>query len=106
MASAVVRFQPGDAVEVLGLGKRGHIRTPDYILRKRGEVVQFCGCFLNPEDLAVGRTAGPVVPLYRVRFSMTHLWPEYDRHPQDALVIEVYDHWLAPVPAARGSQVP
>lgn len=95
----IARFAPGDAVTVLALGKPGHIRTPDYILHKRGEVVQFCGFFLNPEDLSVGRTAGPVVPLYRVRFPMRELWPEYQRHPDDALFIEIYDHWLAPAAA-------
>ncbi len=96
---SVARFCPGDAVTVLDLRKAGHIRTPDYILHKRGEVVQFCGFFLNPEDLSVGRTAGPVVPLYRVRFPMRELWPEYQRHLDDALFIEIYDHWLAPAAA-------
>lgn len=99
--AVVARFAPGDAVRVLSLGKPGHVRTPHYILHKRGEVVQFCGFFLNPEDLSVGRTAGPVVPLYRVRFSMADLWPEYRRHPQDALMIEIYDHWLAPAAAGE-----
>lgn len=86
-------------VTVLDLGKDGHIRTPRYILNKCGEVVQSCGYFLNPEDLSRGHTAGPVVPLYRVRFRMGELWPEYDRNPDDALFIEIYDHWLAPAPA-------
>ena len=99
--AVAARFAPGDAVQVLALGKPGHVRTPHYILHKRGEVIQFCGFFLNPEDLSVGRTAGPVVPLYRVRFAMPDLWPEYRRNPQDALVIEIYDHWLAPAPAPQ-----
>lgn len=90
------RFVPGDRVEVLELNKAGHIRTPHYIRHKKGEVIQCCGYFLNPEDLSVGRTAGPVIPLYRVQFRMDELWPGYERHPGDVLVIEVYDHWLAP----------
>lgn len=97
--AVVARFAPGDVVRVLSLGKAGHVRTPHYILNKRGKVVEFCGFFLNPEDLSVGRTAGPVIPLYRVRFSMPDLWPEYRRHPQDALIVEIYDHWLAPAAA-------
>lgn len=95
----VGRFAPGDVVTVLDLGKGGHIRTPRYIRHKRGEVVQFCGHFLNPEDLSRGHTAGPVVPLYRVRFRMGELWPEYSRNTEDALFIEIYDHWLAPAAA-------
>lgn len=92
---SVARFYVGDRVTVLELTKPGHIRTPHYVRHKQGEVVQFCGHFLNPEELSVGRTAGPVVPLYRVRFRMTDLWPDYSRHADDALFIEVYDHWLA-----------
>ncbi len=94
------RFAVGDRVRVLELNKSGHIRIPHYIRHHEGEVVQLCGNFLNPEDLAVGRTSGPVVPLYRVRFAMADLWPGYQRHAGDVLVIEIYDHWLARVDAA------
>jgi nitrile hydratase len=90
------RFRLGDQVRVLDLRKPGHVRTPDYILGHCGEIIQCCGWFLNPEDLAVGRTDGQVVPLYRVRFAMNQLWPEHHRHPDDALCIEIYDHWLEP----------
>lgn len=96
------RFSVGDAVRVINLGKPGHVRTPDYILGHTGVVIQRCGLFLNPEDLAVGITHGPVVALYRVQFPMHALWPEPPHHPDDVLCIEIYDHWLAPVeePAA------
>jgi len=91
-----VRFQVGDAVEVLDLGKAGHVRTPHYVRHKRGEILQFCGYFLNPEALSVGDVSGPPVPLYRVRFRMKDLWPEEVRSEQDVLCIEIYDHWLTP----------
>lgn len=90
------RFAVGDPVRVLALGKPGHVRTPDYVLGQVGRVIQFCGCFLNPEDLSVGRTDGQVVPLYRVSFPMRELWPEPPHHPDDTLCIEIYEHWLAP----------
>lgn len=90
------RFAVGDRVRVRALGKPGHVRTPDYVLAQVGRVIQFCGCFLNPEDLSVGRTDGQVVPLYRVSFAMRELWPEPPHHPDDALCIEIYEHWLAP----------
>ncbi len=89
-----VRFSCGDRVTVRALGKSGHVRTPDYILGHTGEIIQFCGLFLNPEDLSIGRTSGPMVPLYRVKFSMTALWDEVQHHRDDALCIEIYDHWL------------
>ncbi len=87
-------FAVGDRVTVLDLRKPGHVRTPDYILGHTGVVVQFCGCFLNPEDLSLGRTDGPVVALYRVQFAMSQLWAEPQHHPADTLCIEIYGHWL------------
>ncbi|RTL72900.1 MAG: nitrile hydratase subunit beta [Hyphomicrobiales bacterium] len=105
------RFKVGDRVTVLELNKAGHIRTPFYVRHKTGVVVQDCGLFLNPEDLAVGITSGPVVKLYRVQFQQRDLWPDYKGAPQDTLCIEIYDHWLeaarttarksAPKPASK-----
>lgn len=93
-AHGALPFAVGDRVTVLDLRKPGHVRTPDYILGHTGVVVQFCGCFLNPEDLSVGQTGGPVVPLYRVQFRMCDLWPEPQHHRDDTLCIEIYGHWL------------
>lgn len=53
-----------------------------------------CGVYLNPEDLAVGNTAGPAVACYRVEFRQTDIWPDYDGPPHDTLVIEIYEHWM------------
>jgi nitrile hydratase len=92
------RFHVGDAVEVLDLGKSGHVRTPHYVRHRRGEILQFCGYFLNPEQLSVGDVSGPLVPLYRVRFRMKDLWPGEVRSGDDMLCIEIYDHWLSPAP--------
>lgn len=92
------RFGSGDQVQVLDLDIGGHIRTPAYIRGKAGEVIQLCGFFLNPEHLSVGITSGPVYPLYRVRFAMSELWPDYERGEGDELCIEIYDHWLAAPP--------
>lgn len=94
------RFRVGDRVSVLHLGKAGHVRIPFYVRGKSGEVVQYCGTYLNPEALAVGDTRGPAIDLYRVSFSQQALWSD-DQHPQqDRLVIEIYDHWLAPADGA------
>lgn len=93
------RFRVGDAVQVLDLGKPGHVRTPYYVRHRCGVVIQFCGYFLNPEALSVGDTSGPLVPLYRVSFPMRELWPEQARCEDDRLCIEIYDHWLAPASA-------
>lgn len=96
MGRAVRRFAPGDTVRVLALGKAGHVRIPHYVRAHLGRVEGYCGTYLNPEDLAVGDTSGLAVDLYRVAFRQTRLWPGEDHPPQDRLVIEIYDHWLAP----------
>ncbi len=88
------RFRDGDPVRVIHLGKSGHVRIPFYVRGKRGEVVRYCGSYLNPEDLAIGDTGGPVVDLYRVKFAQRELWPGDDQPEGDSLVIEIYDHWL------------
>jgi len=90
------RFSVGEEVRVLDLNKSGHIRIPVYIRGSVGEIVHYCGKYLNPEDLAIGRTDGPAIDLYRVDFSMRELWRSNTYRPNDRLVIEIYDHWLAP----------
>ncbi|MFK7871218.1 MAG: SH3-like domain-containing protein [Roseobacter sp.] len=92
----MTRFCDGDLVHVLALGKAGHVRIPHYIRQQTGEIVGYCGTYLNPEDLAVGNTGGTAVDLYRVAFAQTTLWPDEAHGPQDRLIIEIYDHWLAP----------
>lgn len=97
----MTRFAVGDRVRVLELNKPGHIRTPHYIREKEGEVIQFCGVYLNPEDLAIGNTAGPAVGCYRVEFRQTDIWPDYQGPPHDTLVIEIYEHWMTEAAGAN-----
>ncbi len=91
-------FDAGDRVTVLDLDKAGHIRTPFYIRGRTGTVLHRCGAFLNPEDLAVGIVAGPVIPSYRVSFRMSDIWLLYGGHREDAVYIEIYEHWLERAP--------
>ena len=95
-AATKAKYRIGDVVEVLDLGKPGHVRIPFYIRGHVGRVVQYCGLYLNPEDLAVGDTRGPAVHLYRVSFDQSSLWPEDGHRAGDKLVIEIYEHWLKP----------
>lgn len=90
----VTRFAAGDRVRVRALGKAGHVRIPHYIRGHVGEVVQYCGRYLNPEDLSLGKTNGQAIDLYRVSFPQSQLWSNEAHPPQDRLVLEVYDHWL------------
>ena len=93
----MTRFSAGDNVQVLALGKEGHVRIPHYIRHQTGRVTEYCGTYLNPEDLAVGNTSGRAVDLYRVAFLQRQLWPDDAIPAQDTLIIEIYDHWLRSV---------
>ena len=105
---AMRRFAPGAQARVLDLGKPGHVRIPHYVRGHVGTVVQYCGSYLNPEQLAIGITQGPAIDLYRVAFDLQGLWAgsgagRCDAMPGDRLVIEIYDHWLEPVAATNSS---
>lgn len=95
------KFRVGDRVAVRRLNKTGHIRIPYYVRGREGVVEQYCGMFLNPEELARGNTAGPAIQLYRVLFAQGDLWLSYDGPVRDTLCIEIYEHWLARPGRAR-----
>ena len=88
------RFGIGDKVAVRFAEPPGHIRTPYYIRGKAGIVERICGAFANPEELAYGRSGRPEEALYRVRFKLPEVWPDYEGLPHDSVDIEIYEHWL------------
>ena len=75
-----------------------HIRTPHYLRGKPGRVVRVLGGFANPEDLAFARPA-PKRVLYHVVFERPPLWHEGEAG--DDVLVEIFEHWLQPVPAER-----
>ena len=88
------RFRPGDRVRVRAVEVPGHTRTPGYLKGRRGVIERFCGLFRNPEELAYGRAGFPEKAVYRVRFPLRSLWPEYAGGPDDTLVADLYEHWI------------
>ncbi|MEO0432183.1 MAG: SH3-like domain-containing protein [Cyanobacteria bacterium J06656_5] len=60
------RYQTGDLVQVTAQTKPGHIRTPVYLLGKKGKIANFQGLFTNPEDLAHFKSKVLCLPLYLV----------------------------------------
>ena len=92
------RFRAGDRVAVRAAYPPGHVRTPFYIRGKTGVVERLCGDFANPEELAYARSGLPRRPLYRVRFRQADVWPDYAGENSDTVDIEIYQHWLEPVP--------
>ncbi len=90
------RFKTGDRVSVRRAEPIGHVRTPYYIRGKTGSIERLCGEFPNPEELAFGRSGLPRLPMYRVRFLQTEIWPEYRGRASDSVDVEIYEHWLEP----------
>src|SRR5215208_3118073 len=54
------------------------------------------GAFKNPESLAYGGSGLPELPLYKVGFRQMDLWEGYAGLADDALYIDLYEHWLEP----------
>ena len=90
------RFQVGERVRVKAADPPGHRRTPAYIRGKVGAIERVCGMFPNPEELAYGFDGEPKHVLYRVRFSQTEVWAQYEGKAGDCIELEVYEHWLQP----------
>jgi nitrile hydratase len=90
-------LSPGDSVRVRASHPPGHCRTPFYIRGLSGHIERAVGRFGNPELLGYGLGASPKPMLYRVRFRLADLWPEYPSAADDTIDIEIYEHWLEPV---------
>ncbi len=90
------RFQPGDLVHMARHKAIGHCRAPWYLRGKRGVVVAVHGTFRDPERLAYHLPGLPALPLYKVRFRLADIWPDYDGRDGDNLEADVYETWLAP----------
>ena len=94
MAAGRHYFEISELVRARDLPKTGHVRVPCYARNRVAWIIQFCGCYLNPEDLATGNSAGPAVELYHVAFQQTERWPADNSRVGDQLIVEVYAHWL------------
>ena len=90
-------FDVGDRVRVRASHPPGHVRTPHYVRGREGVIESIAGTYANPEELAYGRAGTPALPLYRVRFHQSDLWPDYEGQAGDTTVIDIYQHWLLPV---------
>ena len=92
------RYARGARVRVRERFPPGHVRTPWYCRGKTGEVERVCGRFRNPEQLAYGTREATLQTLYRVGFASGSLWPDSREGACDRVEIEIYEHWLEPVP--------
>jgi hypothetical protein len=90
------RFAPNQRVRVRPDYPPGHLRTPFYARGRVGTVERVLAAFVNPEEEAYGRLAGPRKVLYRVRFALRELWPDYAGPAHDTVDVEIFEHWIEP----------
>ena len=104
--AVVPRFAVATRVRVDASVRPGHIRTPLYLLGKRGRIFALQGAYHHAERLAY-REPGPRVPLYLVEFDAAEVWGEVAQAERGhRVLVEIYEDWLAPdqAPAHRWEQ--
>jgi nitrile hydratase len=92
------RFASGARVRVKALHPPGHCRTPFYTRGRVGTVLGLADRQPNPEELAYGRNGLPRLAVYRVRFPFAELWPDHTATLGDAVVVDLFEPWLEPMP--------
>ena len=93
----ISRYSKGQIVKINSIYPPGHVRTPYFVRGHQGAIDHFWGTYPNPEELAYGRRQSSECPLYRVVFSQSSLWPNYQGSKTDKLYVDIYEHWLEPV---------
>jgi hypothetical protein len=89
-----VTFAPEQRIRVRADYPPGFLRTPYYCRGKVGTVERVLPPLVNPEESAYGRMDGPKKVLYRVRFALRDLWPNYAGPDCDVVEIEILEHWI------------
>ena len=95
--SVTPRYAVSQRVRVDARMRPGHIRTPVYLLGKRGRIFALQGAYQHAERLAYN-DFGPRVPLYLVAFDATEVWGEQVPQAErgHSLLVEIYEDWLTP----------
>jgi len=98
--AAAPRFPVATRVRVDATLRPGHIRTPVYLLGKRGRICALQGAYQHAELLAY-QEPGPRVPLYLVEFCATEVWGESVAQAERGhrVLAEIYEDWLTPDPS-------
>ncbi|MEO1592981.1 MAG: SH3-like domain-containing protein [Cyanobacteria bacterium J06632_22] len=94
---ATPQYHVGDSVQVTTELKPGHIRTPVYLLGKKGKIINCQGHFLSPEDLAHFKPQVTQLPLYLVEFTLAEVWQTAcpPQSAEDKIRAEIYEPWLS-----------
>ena len=93
------RFAVATRVRVDAAIRPGHIRTPVYLLGKRGRIFAVQGAYQHAERLAYQDFAD-AVPLYLVEFDAAEVWGKAVTQAERGhrVLAEIYEDWLTPDP--------
>lgn len=93
-------------MRVLNKVRWGHIRTPLFVLGKRGVVVTLRGFYPDPEKLAYGMDGLPLIPCYCIQFEHPEVWGESSPvcSKNDKMYIDIVEHWLEPDSGTKPSR--
>ncbi len=92
-----IKYPVATRVRVDQRVRPGHIRTPLYLLGKRGRIFALQGAYQHAERLAY-QDFGPRVPLYLVEFDAAEVWGAKVAQAEHGhrLLVEIYEDWLTP----------
>lgn len=88
------RLPLGAWVKVSNQTPETHCRTPCYLRGVIGRVEEVVGRYRDPSLLAFHKPGLPMLWLYRVRFRQQDIWPSYVGGENDAVIADLYEHWL------------
>jgi len=89
------RFKVGDTVKTININPPTHTRLPRYARARTGVVELDHGGFQFP-DVAATTGVKQCERLYTVAFSARELWGDDCEHPQDIMLLDMFDPYLIP----------
>lgn len=90
---SAARFKVGDSVKTININPPTHTRLPRYARAKTGVVELDHGGFVFP-DVAATTGKKQCERLYTVRFTAAELWGEDCEHPDDVILLDMFDPYL------------
>lgn len=89
---AAAAFAPGDPVRTRAVDPDRHTRLPRYARGRTGRVLAVTGDWPLADDVAQGRAAPRVEPVYTVAFAARDLWGEGDHE----VTLDLWQSYLEP----------
>jgi len=92
------RFEVGEMVRIKNFHGNekisgGHTRLPNYVKGRIGKIIDYHGVHVFPDTNAHFLGENPE-PLYSVEFGSQELWGKNSSHPEDTVVVDIWDKYI------------